>query len=145
MNEQNDLKTAGLKVTQPRMKILSIFRKTETRHLNAEDVYQQLLAQQSDIGLATVYRVLMQLEEAGVLRRSNFNPSKAVFELAETTHHDHLICLACGRADEFTDPAIEKRQKAVADSFGYTLSDHQLALYGYCAACAAEQSGEKSA
>ena len=79
MNEQNDLKTAGLKVTQPRMKILSIFRKTETRHLNAEDVYQQLLAQQSDIGLATVYRVLMQLEEAGVLRRSNFNPSKAVF------------------------------------------------------------------
>ncbi len=145
MNEQNDLKTAGLKVTQPRMKILSIFRKTETRHLNAEDVYQQLLAQQSDIGLATVYRVLMQLEEAGVLRRSNFNPSKAVFELAETTHHDHLICLGCGRADEFTDPAIEKRQKAVADSFGYTLSDHQLALYGYCAACTAERASEESA
>ena len=142
MNEQNDLKNAGLKVTQPRMKILSIFRATETRHLNAEDVYQQLVAQHSDIGLATVYRVLMQLEEAGVLRRSNFNPTKAVFELSESRHHDHLICLGCGRTDEFADSAIEKRQKAVADSFGYTLSDHQLALYGYCAACTAERGSE---
>ena len=138
MNEHNDLKTAGLKVTQPRMTILSIFRSAETRHLNAEEVHRELVAQESDIGLATVYRVLMQLEEAGVLRRSNFNPSKAVFELSETKHHDHLICLGCGRTDEFTDPTIEKRQKAVAEALGYTLSDHQLALYGYCAACSAE-------
>ena len=142
MKEQEDLKAAGLKVTHPRIKILSIFRTAQNRHLNADDVFQQLAAQHSDIGLATVYRVLMQLEEAGVLRRSNFNPSKAVFELNETQHHDHLICLGCGRADEFIDPTIKKRQKAVAESFGYTLSDHQLTLYGYCAACAAELAGK---
>ncbi len=142
MNEQEDLKTAGLKVTHPRIKILSIFRTAQNRHLNAEDVFQQLAAQQSEIGLATVYRVLMQLEEAGVLRRSNFNPSKAVFELNETKHHDHLICLGCGRAEEFTDATIEKRQKAVAESLGFTLSDHQLALYGHCAACAAKLAGK---
>ncbi|MFZ4538130.1 ferric iron uptake transcriptional regulator [Propionivibrio sp.] len=138
MNEHEDLKSAGLKVTHPRVRILSIFRVAETRHLSAEEVFKRLSVQQSDIGLATVYRVLTQLEEAGVLRRSNFNAGKAVFELNESNHHDHLICLGCGRAEEFNDAKIEKQQKVVADSFGYALSDHQLVLYGYCALCAAE-------
>ena len=145
MTHADELKSNGLKATLPRIKVLEMFQKSRQRHMSAEDVFKMLLAEGADVGLATVYRVLMQLEEAGVLRRSNFNPSKAVFELAETTHHDHLICLGCGRADEFTDPAIEKRQKAVADSFGYTLSDHQLALYGHCAACTAERTSEESA
>ncbi len=144
MNEHRNLKNAGLKVTHPRVRILSLFRTSEARHLSAEEVFQQLVLQQSRIGLATVYRVLMQLEEAGVLRRSSFSFNKAVvFELNEKKHHDHLICLRCGRTDEFYDAIIERQQKAVADSFGYTLSDHQLELYGYCAHCAAERA-EKS-
>jgi Fur family transcriptional regulator, ferric uptake regulator len=141
MSEYQDLKTAGLKVTQQRITILSIFRSSKTRHLNAEEVHQQLMAQQSDIGLATVYRALDQLEDAGLLRRNSFTPSKAVvFELNENRHHDHLICLGCGRTDEFNDPKIERQQKVIVDSFGYSLSDHQLALYGYCASCTSTQS-----
>lgn len=141
MNEQTDIKNAGLKVTQQRITILSLFRMSDVRHMSAEEVFQKLVSQQSDIGLATVYRVLLQLEEVGVLRRSSFNPSKAVvFELNENKHHDHLICLGCGRTDEFNDAEIEKRQKAVADSFGYTLNDHQHALYGYCSSCTSDVS-----
>jgi Fur family transcriptional regulator, ferric uptake regulator len=136
MHEHDDLKNAGLKVTLPRVKILEVFRTAETRHLSAEDVYQRLSGQRADIGLATVYRVLTQLEEAGMLARNTFNAGRAVYELNEGRHHDHLICLGCGRADEFNDPTIEKRQKAIADSFGYTLRDHHMALYGYCRACA---------
>jgi len=139
MSEQKELKAAGLKVTHPRIKILSLFRTSEVRHLSAEEVFQILTQEQSEIGLATVYRVLMQLEEAGVLRRSSFSSNKAVvFELNEKSHHDHLICLGCGRTDEFNDPTIEKRQKSIADSFGYTLSNHRLELYGYCQECTAK-------
>jgi Fur family ferric uptake transcriptional regulator len=139
MQEHENLKSAGLKVTLPRIKVLEIFRTAETRHLSAEDVYHRLVGQRADVGLATVYRVLTQLEEAGMLVRHTFNAGKAVFELNEGKHHDHLICLDCGRTDEFNDPTIEKRQKAVAESFGYTLRDHQMALYGYCSACAAKR------
>lgn len=137
MHEQDDLKSAGLKVTLPRIKVLEVFRSVDTRHLSAEDVYHRLASQGADVGLATVYRVLTQLEEAGILARNTFNAGKAVYELYEGKHHDHLICLACGRTDEFNDATIEKRQKAVAESFGYVLRDHQMALYGYCPDCAA--------
>jgi len=139
MHEDEDLKSAGLKVTLPRIKVLEIFRTAETRHLSAEDVYHRLAGQNADVGLATVYRVLMQLEEAGMLARNSFNAGKAVYELDEGKHHDHLICLGCGRTEEFIDPTIEKRQKTVAESFGYTLRDHQMALYGYCPACATKR------
>jgi Fur family ferric uptake transcriptional regulator len=139
MHELEDLKDAGLKVTLPRIKVLEVFRTANTRHLSAEDVYHRLAATRADIGLATVYRVLTQLEEASMLARNTFNGGKAVYELNEGKHHDHLICLDCGRTEEFYDPTIEKRQKAVAESFGYTLRDHQLALYGYCPNCAAKR------
>jgi Fur family ferric uptake transcriptional regulator len=139
MHELEDLKDAGLKVTLPRIKVLEVFRSAKTRHLSAEEVYHRLAAQQADIGLATVYRVLTQLEEASMLARNTFNAGKAVYELNEGKHHDHLICLDCGRTEEFNDPTIEKRQKVVAESFGYALRDHQLALYGYCPDCAAKR------
>ena len=139
MHEQEHLKNAGLKVTLPRIKVLEVFRAAEARHLSAEDVYQRLSSRQADVGLATVYRVLTQLEEAGMLARHNFNAGKAVYELNEGKHHDHLICLDCGRTDEFTDPTIEKRQRAVAESLGYVLRDHHMALYGYCPACAGKR------
>jgi Fur family ferric uptake transcriptional regulator len=140
MHEHENLKSAGLKVTLPRIRVLEIFRSAKTRHLSAEDVYHNLAGQQADIGLATVYRVLTQLEEAGMLLRNNFNAGKAVYELNEGKHHDHLICLDCGRTDEFNDPVIEKRQKAVAEKLGYVLHEHRLALYGICPACAAKRS-----
>ena len=136
----DELRSAGLKVTLPRIKVLEVFRTADVRHMSAEDVYHRLASQQADVGLATVYRVLTQLEEAGMLARHNFNASKAVYELNEGRHHDHLICLDCGRTDEFTDPTIEKRQKTVAESLGYVLRDHEMALYGYCAECAAKRS-----
>ena len=139
MHEDEDLKNAGLKVTLPRIKVLEVFRTAQTRHLSAEDVYHQLAGHHAEVGLATVYRVLTQLEEAGMLARNTFNAGKAEYELTEGKHHDHLICLGCGRTDEFNDPTIEKRQKAVAESFGYALRDHQMALYGYCPACASKR------
>lgn len=139
MSELEDLKDAGLKATLPRIKVLEVFRTADVRHLSAEDVYHRLISQQQNVGLATVYRVLMQLEEAEILERNTFNTGKAVFELNEGKHHDHMICLGCGRTEEFNDPTIEKRQKAVADSLGYTLRDHHLALYGYCRDCAARR------
>jgi Fur family ferric uptake transcriptional regulator len=139
MNEDDNLKSVGLKVTVPRIKVLEIFRTAESRHLSAEDVYHCLAENKTEIGLATVYRVLAQLEEVGVLARNTFNAGKAVYELNEGKHHDHLICLGCGRTDEFNDATIEQRQKVVAESFGYRLHDHSLALYGYCPECAAKR------
>ncbi|HTY04835.1 MAG TPA: ferric iron uptake transcriptional regulator [Rhodocyclaceae bacterium] len=139
MHEPEDLKGAGLKVTLPRIKVLEVFRSAKSRHLSAEEVYHRLAAQQADVGLATVYRVLTQLEEAGMLARNTFNAGKAVYELNEGRHHDHLICLVCGRTEEFVDATIERRQKAVAESLGYELVDHHLAMYGYCQACAAKR------
>lgn len=132
MTNAEELKSSGLKATLPRMKILEVFQTTEQRHLTAEDVYKHLLVEGSDIGLATVYRVLMQFEQAGLLSRSNFESGKSVFELNEGQHHDHLVCLNCGRVEEFFDPEIEARQRAVAETRGFQLQEHSLALYANC-------------
>jgi len=132
MTQADDLKSSGLKATLPRIKILDVFQKTSLRHMTAEDVYRALLAEQADIGLATVYRVLLQFEQAGLLTRSNFESGKSVFELNQGQHHDHLVCLTCGRVEEFYDPAIEARQRAVAQERGFELADHSLSLYAEC-------------
>jgi Fur family ferric uptake transcriptional regulator len=128
----NELKSMGLKATLPRLKILEVFQVRRHRHMSAEDVYRELLAEQHDIGLATVYRVLTQFEQAGILKRSNFESGKAVYELDEGQHHDHLVCLQCGRVEEFFDAEIERRQHAVAEERGFRLQDHALALYANC-------------
>jgi Fur family ferric uptake transcriptional regulator len=132
MTHAEELKSSGLKATLPRIKILEVFQRTERRHLTAEDVFKMLLAEGADIGLATVYRVLMQFEQAGLLLRSNFESGKAVFELNEGQHHDHLVCLDCGRVEEFFDPEIEQRQRAIAVQRGFELQEHSLALYARC-------------
>lgn len=127
-----DLKSSGLKATLPRLKILEIFQNSSVRHMSAEDVYKQLLAENLDVGLATVYRVLTQFEQAGLLTRNHFESGKAVFELDQGGHHDHLVCLDCGRVEEFFDEEIERRQQAIAADRGFKLSEHALALYGNC-------------
>ncbi len=132
MTNPTDLKNIGLKATLPRLKILEIFQRSAVRHLTAEDVYRSLLSEELDIGLATVYRVLTQFEQAGLLSRSNFESGKAVFELNEGSHHDHLVCIDCGRVEEFFDPEIEKRQQRIAEERGFKLQEHALALYGVC-------------
>lgn len=132
MTNAEELKSSGLKATLPRIKILEVFQHAAERHMSAEDVYKTLLAEGADIGLATVYRVLMQFEQAGLLLRSNFESGKSVFELNEGQHHDHLVCLTCGRVEEFFDPEIERRQRAVAEMRGFELQDHALALYARC-------------
>jgi len=134
--ENHDLKTAGLKITAPRLKILEILEKqTDERHLSAEQVYKILLSENQEIGLATVYRVLTQFEAAGLVSRHHFEGGNSVFELSTDSHHDHLLCLKCGKVDEFTDEVIETRQKEIAARLGYELTDHSLYLYGICAAC----------
>jgi Fur family ferric uptake transcriptional regulator len=137
----DELKSSGLKATLPRIKILELFQHTERRHLTAEDVYKALLAEGADIGLATVYRVLMQFEQAGLLSRSNFESGKAVFELNAGQHHDHLVCLDCGRVEEFFDAEIERRQRAVASERGFELQEHSLALYARCRKADCEHRG----
>ncbi|MBQ0933999.1 ferric iron uptake transcriptional regulator [Ideonella paludis] len=132
MTHVDELKSSGLKATLPRIRILEVFQRTSQRHMTAEDVFKALLAEQADIGLATVYRVLMQFEQAGILSRSHFESGKSVFELNEGEHHDHLVCLTCGRVEEFFDPEIESRQREVAQSRGFALQDHALSLYGHC-------------
>ena len=132
MTHADELKLSGLKATLPRIKVLEIFQKTSQRHLSAEDVYRLLLADGADVGLATVFRVLMQFEQAGLLSRHHFESGKAVFELNEGKHHDHLVCLDCGRVEEFFDAAIEQRQRSVAQVRGFELQDHALALYAVC-------------
>jgi Fur family ferric uptake transcriptional regulator len=132
MTHADELKNSGLKATLPRIKVLEVFQKSDQRHMSAEDVFKHLLAEGSDVGLATVYRVLMQFEQAGILSRNHFESGKAVFELNEGKHHDHLVCLDCGRVEEFYDPEIEKRQKSVAHTRGFELQDHALALYAAC-------------
>jgi Fur family ferric uptake transcriptional regulator len=129
----DDLKSTGLKATSPRLKILAYFHAGRQRHMSAEDVYRLVVQERADIGLATVYRVLMQFEQAGLLTRSNFESGKSVFELNEGQHHDHLVCLTCGRVEEFFDPDIEQRQRAVAQARGFELQEHSLALYATCA------------
>ena len=132
MTHADELKNSGLKATLPRIKVLEIFQKTAQRHMSAEDVYKMLLVDGADVGLATVYRVLMQFEHAGILSRNHFEAGKAVFELNEGKHHDHLVCLDCGRVEEFFDAEIERRQRSVAQSRGFELQDHSLALYAAC-------------
>ncbi len=132
MNNAEELKSSGLKATLPRIKILEVFQQAAQRHMTAEDVYKVLLGEGSDIGLATVYRVLMQFEQAGLLSRNHFEAGKAVFELDEGKHHDHLVCVNCGRVEEFYDPEIERRQQEIAAERGYVLHDHALALYVEC-------------
>ena len=128
----DELKSTGLKATLPRLKILDVFQKGQQRHMTAEDVFRVLLEDRSDIGLATVYRVLTQFEQAGILTRSHFESGKAVYELNEGTHHDHLVCLDCGRVEEFYDAEIEERQHAVAKTKGFTIAEHALSLYAHC-------------
>ena len=132
MDNIDELKSTGLKATLPRLKILEIFQKGGQRHMTAEDVFRVLLGDQSDVGLATVYRVLTQFEQAGILSRSHFESGKAVYELNEGQHHDHLVCLDCGRVEEFYDAEIEKRQHGVAKSKGFRIADHALSLYAHC-------------
>src|SRR5512140_3636100 len=132
MTTSHDLKSAGLKATVPRLKIINLFEQSKVRHLTAEDVYKQLLAEGMDVGLATVYRVLTQFEQAGLLARQHFETGKAVFELNQGGHHDHLVCLQCGRVEEFYDAEIEKRQGEIAKKSGFELRGHSLALYGDC-------------
>jgi Fur family transcriptional regulator, ferric uptake regulator len=132
MTHVEELKSSGLKATLPRIKILEIFQKTALRHMTAEDVYKTLLSEGADIGLATVYRVLMQFEQAGLLTRSHFESGKSVFELNEGQHHDHLVCVTCGRVEEFYDAQIEQRQRSVAQARGFELHDHALSLYAAC-------------
>lgn len=137
MTDQAQLKNIGLKATYPRLKILDIFRKGDVRHMSAEDVYRALMNDGVEIGLATVYRVLTQFEQAGLLERSQFDTGKAVFELNEGDHHDHLVCTSCGLVEEFYDAEIERRQYNVAKEHDFTLTGHTMALYGLCPTCTA--------
>ena len=131
-SNSQSLKSIGLKATFPRLKILDLFQKAENRHLTAEDVYRLLIAEDMDIGLATVYRVLTQFEQAGLLERHFFESGKAVFEINHGKHHDHLVCINCGRVEEFYDPEIEQRQNAIAEERGFAIQDHALYLYAQC-------------
>ena len=133
--ESSDLKKAGLKVTLPRMKILELLEASTIRHRSAEDIYRALLDDGEEIGLATVYRVLTQFEAAGLVERHHFESGQAVFELSEKGHHDHIVCVSCGKVEEFYDEMIESRQREVAASKGYEVTDHSLTLYGKCPDC----------
>ena len=133
--EKQDLKDAGLKVTIPRMKILEILEQSKTRHMSAEEVYKQLIDEGKDIGMATVYRVLTQFETAGLVARHNFESGHSVFEINQGQHHDHIVCIRCGKVDEFFDETIESRQKEVASKAGYQMTDHSLYIYGICKSC----------
>lgn len=135
MDSNSQLRSAGLKVTLPRMKILKILEDSRDRHLSAEDVYKTLLEQDDDVGLATVYRVLTQFEQAGLVLRHHFEGGHSVFELDEQGHHDHLVCLKCNKVVEFVDDVIEQRQKAIAEKHKMSLTDHSLYLYGICEKC----------
>ena len=134
--ETHDLKNAGLKITIPRLKILQILEKqVDERHLTAEMVYKILISENEEIGLATVYRVLTQFEAAGIVTRHHFEGGNSIFELDTGDHHDHILCMKCGKVDEFTDELIEARQQQVASKLGYELTDHGLYLYGFCPQC----------
>ena len=130
--ENQDLKRVGLKVTLPRMKILEILENSDKRHLSAEDIYKVLLGVGEEIGLATIYRVLTQFQNAGLVIRHRFETGQALFELDRGKHHDHLICVKCGKIIEFVDEAIETKQKEIAEKNGFKISDHSLIIYGVC-------------
>ncbi len=132
MDQNKELKKAGLKVTLPRLKILEILQEPENQHISAEDVYKKLIDMNEDIGLATVYRVLNQFDDAGILNRHHFEGGKSVFEISQKAHHDHLVCLQCGKVIEFEDEVIEERQSEVAKANNMSLTHHSLYLYGNC-------------
>lgn len=132
MKDTKDLKTAGLKATLPRLKVLSLFEQSTERHLTAEDVYKILLNTGEDVGLATVYRVLTQFEQAGLLVRHHFESGKSVFELNQGGHHDHIVCMQCARVEEFCDEEIEARQRKAAEERGFTIREHSLYIYADC-------------
>ena len=133
--ERQDLKKAGLKVTLPRLKVLEILEVSDQRHMSAEDVYKALLESGEEIGLATVYRVLTQFEDAGLVARLSIDGGHAVFELADGIHHDHLLCVSCNRIEEFVDEVIEQRQRAIAVDKGFKMTEHSLYIYGVCRLC----------
>ena len=135
MSSFDDLKSIGLKATLPRLKILTLFEESKKRHLTAEEVYKTLTDEGLEIGLATIYRVLTQFEQAGLLIRHNFDQGKGTFELTSSQHHDHLVCTKCGHVEEFFDNEIEERQIAIANKLGFEISDHSLNLYGECRDC----------
>ncbi len=143
--ESKDIRKVGLKVTLPRLKILEMLESGDSRHMSAEDLYKALLDSGEEIGLATVYRVLTQFETAGLVNRLNFESGHSVFEINEGKHHDHMLCVKCGRVDEFIDDAIEARQAAIAVRMGYEMTDHSLYIYGVCPDCRAEVAASKPA
>ncbi len=140
MNESKELKEHGLKATAPRLKILELMESSKIRHLSAEDIYKLLINSKFEIGLATVYRVLTQFESAGIVIRHHFEEGHSVFELAGETHHDHIVCVRCGRVEEFHDYEIENRQRMVAERLGFELTDHNLNMYGLCLSCKSDYS-----
>jgi Fur family ferric uptake transcriptional regulator len=131
----NKLKEAGLKITLPRIKILKILEAHSDRHFSVEDIYKLLLEENEDIGIATIYRVLTQCEQAGLVKRLQFEEGPALFELGQDDHHDHFVCTSCGLVEEFHDSIIEKRQREIAAKAGFTVEDHSMVLYGLCAKC----------
>lgn len=135
MSNDSDLKRLGLKATGPRLKILEMFEQGSTRHLSAEDIYKKLTDEGFDIGIATVYRVLTQFEAAGLISKLRFEDGRAIYELNDGDHHDHAVCVQCGRVEEFVDHEIEERQREIAARLGYTMTDHSLYIYGICKAC----------
>lgn len=130
-NDQQ-LKEAGLKVTSPRLKVLEVLKATPDQHVSAEELYKMMIEQDEEIGLATIYRVLNQFDDAGIVTRHHFEGGKSVFELSDKHHHDHLVCLKCGRVIEFEDEVIEERQLKVSEKYNIKLTHHSLYLYGEC-------------
>lgn len=137
--ESQDLKNVGLKATLPRIKILHFLEQSKIRHMSAEEVYKALLESGEEVGLATVYRVLTQFEQAGLVSRHHFEGGQSVFELNEGKHHDHILCIKCGKVDEFVDKVIEERQQNIAKEKGYEMTDHSLYIYGICKECQARE------
>lgn len=137
--DSSELKKAGLKATLPRLKILEFLENSDVRHMSAEDVYKALLESGEEVGLATVYRVLTQFEQAGLVCRHHFEGGQSVFEMEDGEHHDHILCVSCGKVDEFIDETIEERQKKIAKEKGYSMTDHSLYIYGVCSQCQKEK------
>jgi len=133
--DAEDLKSAGLKVTLPRLKILEVLEKSSNHHLSAEDIYRKLMEQHGEVGVATIYRVLTQFEESGIVNKLNFENNQAVYELSNVEHHDHLVCVKCNIIIEFQDDVIEQHQLQIANKYGFQLTDHSLYLYGLCKTC----------
>ncbi|HIF88364.1 MAG TPA: ferric iron uptake transcriptional regulator [Candidatus Thioglobus sp.] len=133
--DAQDLKSAGLKVTLPRLKILEVLEKSPNHHLSAEDIYRTLIEQNEEVGVATIYRVLTQFEESGIVNKLNFENNLSVYELSNVEHHDHLVCVKCNEIVEFQDDVIESHQLQIAKQHGFQLTDHSLYLYGLCRRC----------